>query len=63
MPRSSGVAGYSNGSVIHWFMPRSRSLSTSTGCWKRSARSNAVWPNSKHSATLAGSRQILRTSP
>ena len=38
---STGVNMGSNGSLIQWFIPRSRSLITNTGVCRRSARSNA----------------------
>ena len=49
--------------VIQLFMPRSRSLSTKTGVWNRSARSKASIANSKHSSTDAGSSSTCRVSP
>src|SRR4030042_1908799 len=63
LPRSRGCCVYSNGSDIHRFMPRSRSLITKIGVCSRSARSNARQPNSKHSATDPGSSITCRVSP
>ena len=56
---SIGVRGIFEGSGDHWFMPMSRSLSTKTGDWSRSARSKACQPNSKHSFDAAGKQDHL----
>ena len=44
-------------------MPRSRSLSTNTGVWNRSARSNASIAIVKHSSIEPGSSRMCRVSP
>ena len=45
--------GYSNWSDIQLFIPRSRSLMTNTGVWRRSARSKASIDIVKHSSIVA----------
>ena len=59
----SARSGYSNGSDIQLFMPRSRSVMTNTGVWNCSARSNASIAISKHSSAEEGNSIRCLVSP
>ena len=63
LPRLIGSSGYSNGSDIQLFMPRSRSVMTNTGVCNCSARSKASLAMLKHSATEHGISMGCLVSP
>ena len=62
-PRAMGFEGYSNGSAIQLFIPRSRSVMTKTGVWNSSARSKASMAIEKHSSTEQGNNIGCLVSP